>query len=48
MQFCALSELWVEPFALILADDFLTYSGDGITADLVSGYEKTGKRKLVS
>ncbi|MDA9300053.1 UTP--glucose-1-phosphate uridylyltransferase GalU [Amylibacter sp.] len=35
-----------EPFALLLADDFLTYSGDGITSDLISGYEKTGKTQL--
>ena len=35
-----------EPFALLLADDFLTYSGNGITSDLISGYEKTGKSQL--
>ena len=35
-----------EPFALLLADDFLTYSGKGITSDLISGYEKTGKSQL--
>jgi UTP--glucose-1-phosphate uridylyltransferase len=35
-----------EPFALLLADDFLTYSGKGITSDLVRGFEKTGKTQL--
>ena len=35
-----------EPFVLLLADDFLTYSGNGITSDLISGYEKTGKSQL--
>jgi len=35
-----------EPFALLLADDFLTYSGDGIISDLISGFEKTGKTQL--
>ena len=47
MQFFALSELQGnEPFALLLADDFLTYSGNVITSDLISGYEKTGKSQL--
>ena len=35
-----------EPFALLLADDFLTYRGNGIMSDLISGYEKTGKSQL--
>jgi len=35
-----------EPFALLLANDFLTNSGKGITSDLISGYEKTGKSQL--
>ena len=30
----------------VLFDDFLTYSGNGITSDLISGYEKTGKSQL--
>jgi len=34
------------PSALLLADDFLTYSGNRITSDLISGYEKTGKSQL--
>ena len=43
---CAERVVGNEPFALLLADDFLTYSGNGITSDLVSGYEKTGKTQL--
>jgi UTP--glucose-1-phosphate uridylyltransferase len=35
-----------EPFALLLADDFLTYSGKGITSELIGGYEKSGKTQL--
>jgi len=37
---CAERVVGNEPFALLLADDFLTYSGNGITSDLISGYEK--------
>ena len=43
---CAERVVGNEPFALLLADDFLTYSGDGITSDLISGYKKTGKTQL--
>ena len=43
---CAERVVGNEPFALLLADDFLTYSGNGITSDLISGYEKTGKSQL--
>jgi UTP--glucose-1-phosphate uridylyltransferase len=43
---CAERVVGDEPFALLLADDFLTYSGNGITSDLISGYEKTGKSQL--
>ena len=45
-QFFAQSELCNEPFALLLADDFLTYSGNSIMSDVISGYEKTGKSQL--
>jgi len=31
---------------LLLADDFLTYKGNGITSDLIRGFEKTGKSQL--
>jgi UTP--glucose-1-phosphate uridylyltransferase len=43
---CAERVVGNEPFALILADDFLTYSGNGITSDLISGYEKNCKSQL--
>ena len=43
---CAERVVGNEPFALLLADDFLIYSGNGITSDLISGYEKTGKSQL--
>jgi len=43
---CAERVVGNEPFALLLADDFLRYSGKGITSDLISGYEKTGKSQL--
>jgi UTP--glucose-1-phosphate uridylyltransferase len=43
---CAERVVGNEPFALLLADDFLTYSGNGITSDLISGYKKTGKSQL--
>ena len=43
---CAERVVGNEPFALLLADDFLTYSGNGITSDLITGFEKTGKSQL--
>ena len=43
---CAERVVGNEPFALLLADDFLTYSGKGITSDLINGYEKTYKSQL--
>jgi len=43
---CAERVVGNEPFALLLADDFLTYRGAGITSDLISGYKKTGKSQL--
>jgi UTP--glucose-1-phosphate uridylyltransferase len=33
---CAERVVGNEPFALLLADDFLTYRGNGITLDLIS------------
>ena len=43
---CAERVVGNEPFALLLPDDFLTYDGNGIISDLISGYEKTGKTQL--
>jgi UTP--glucose-1-phosphate uridylyltransferase len=43
---CAERVVGDEPFAVLLADDFLTDSGDSNMSDLVRGYEKTGKTQL--
>ena len=43
---CAERVVGNEPFALLLADDFLTYKGNGITSDLIRGFEKTRKTQL--
>jgi UTP--glucose-1-phosphate uridylyltransferase len=43
---CAERVVGDEPFAVILADDFLTYQGKGVTSDLVEAFEKNGKSQL--
>jgi UTP--glucose-1-phosphate uridylyltransferase len=43
---CAERAVGNQPFAVLLADDFLTYDGAGVTADLVGAYERTGKTQL--
>jgi len=43
---CAERVVGNEPFALLLADDFLTYHGNGITSDLIAGFEKSGKTQI--
>jgi len=43
---CAERAIGNEPFAVLLADDFLTYDGAGVTADLVEAYERSGKAQL--
>ncbi len=43
---CAERVVGNEPFALLLADDFITYSGKGITADLIEEFKKSGKSQL--
>ena len=43
---CAKRVVGNEPFALLLADDLLTHKGNGITLDLIRGFEKTGKIQL--
>lgn len=35
-----------EPFAVLLADDFLTSNGGGVTRDLVNRYNETNKSQL--
>ena len=43
---CAERAVGNEPFAVLLADDFLTYDGAGVTADLIEAYENSGKMQL--
>ena len=43
---CAERVVGEEPFVVLLADDFLTYSGDGITSDLVRAFGISGKSQL--
>ena len=43
---CAERVVGSDPFAVLLADDFLTYSGAGITSDLTEAYGKSGKTQL--
>ena len=43
---CAERAVGKVPFAVLLADDFLTDYETGVTADLVRGYAKSGKSQL--
>ena len=43
---CAERVVGSDPFAVLLADDFITSDGSGVTADLTSAYEATGKTQL--
>jgi UTP--glucose-1-phosphate uridylyltransferase len=43
---CAERVVGSEPFALILADDFLVSESDGITSDLIRSFKKSGKNQL--
>jgi len=43
---CAERVVGNEPFALLLADDFLTYKGNGVISDLIRNFERTGKSQL--
>jgi len=43
---CAERAVAGEPFAVLLADDFLTNYAPGVTADLVGAFEKTGNSQL--
>jgi UTP--glucose-1-phosphate uridylyltransferase len=43
---CAERAVGNDPFAVLLADDFLTYEGAGVTADLASAFEKSDKTQL--
>jgi UTP--glucose-1-phosphate uridylyltransferase len=43
---CAERAVGNDPFAVLLADDFLTYNGKGITSDLISNFFSSGKTQL--
>jgi len=43
---CAERVVGDEPFAVLLADDFILANGLGVTADLVSAFEATGQSQL--
>lgn len=43
---CAERAVGNEPFAVLLADDFLTYFGEGTTSDLVSAFKVSGKSQI--
>jgi UTP--glucose-1-phosphate uridylyltransferase len=43
---CAERAVGNDPFAVLLADDFLTYEGAGVTADLVRAFAASGKTQL--
>src|SRR6056297_1449580 len=43
---CAERAVSGEPFAVLLADDFIVQDGGNVTADLVSGYAASGKAQI--
>lgn len=43
---CAERVVGDEPFAVLLADDFLTFSGAGVTSDLVEAYTASGLTQI--
>lgn len=43
---CAERAIGGEPFAVLLADDFLTGDGLGVTSDIMQAYVKSGKTQL--
>ena len=43
---CAERVVGGDPFTVLLADDFITSDGRGVTADLASAYEATGRTQL--
>tara|TARA_B100000780_G_scaffold277578_1_gene248614 strand:+ start:427 stop:1278 length:852 start_codon:yes stop_codon:yes gene_type:complete len=43
---CAERAVGNEPFAVLLADDFLTFCGKGVTANLVEAFNRSGKAQL--
>jgi UTP--glucose-1-phosphate uridylyltransferase len=43
---CAERAVGDEPFAVLLADDFITHDGAGVTADLTRSFEQSGKTQI--
>ncbi len=43
---CAQTVVGQEPFAVLLADDFIANKSDGVTAELVRAYRRTGKSQI--
>ena len=43
---CAERAVGNEPFAVLLADDFITYKGKGVTSDLIDAYELSKKSQI--
>ena len=43
---CAKRAVGNDPFVVLLADDFITYEGSGVTSDLVRAYAQSGKMQL--
>ena len=43
---CAERAVGNDPFAVLLADDFITSDGLGVTSDLVRSFEKSGKTQI--
>ena len=43
---CAERVVGGDPFTVLLADDFITSDGSGVTADLTSAYEATGRTQF--
>ena len=43
---CAARAVGNEPFAVLLADDFLTCDGENMTSDLVARFSQTGRSQL--
>ena len=43
---CAEKAVGNEPFAVLLADDFLIHEGSGVTSELVKAYQASGKIQL--
>ena len=44
---CAQRAVGNEPFVVILADDFISSQGNGVTADLVEAFDKSKKIQLI-